>query len=166
MKDVLKQTYKLYETKLQELFNQVSDTKKMLNQLAKDLGETAVPYPDATPEGVGAGIAVKPDQFYNKPLATAVRDYLTMRKEAREWPEIVKALREGGYDLAKTRQAEDEARLTILRNTGNFSLIGDNYFGLKEWYGETKKSGKKSVKDTTDKGSEKTKDVVVGPEKS
>ena len=135
MKDTLKATYKLYEEKLQELFNQVADTKKMLNMLAKDMGES-IPYEEVAPEGVGGAAKVKPDQFFNQPLATAVREYLKLRKSAVEWAEIVRALREGGFDLAKTRQAEDEARMTILRNTANFVLVGNNNFGLKSWYPE------------------------------
>lgn len=138
MKEVLKNTYELYQSKLQDLFNEVTETKKMLNRLAKDLGESSVPYPDVSAESIGGATKLRADSFYNKPLATAVREYLDMRKQAVEWSEIVKALREGGYELPKTRQAEDDARLTILRNTSNFVLIGDNYFGLKSWYPESK----------------------------
>ncbi len=139
MKDVLKATYELYEGKLQELFDETVETKKMLNKLAKDLGRTDTPYPDVTPESVGKGAKIKPDQFYNKPLATAVREFLEMRGEATAWEDIVRALREGNFDLPKTKQAEDEARMTVLRNTANFVLVGNNFFGLKAWYPESKK---------------------------
>jgi len=140
MKDVLKATYELYESKLQGLFDETVETKKMLNRLAKDMGRTDMPYPDVTPESIGGGAKIKPDQFYNKPLATAVRELLEIRGEATAWEEIVRVLREGNFDLPKTRQAEDEARMTVLRNTGNFALVGGNYFGLKSWYPESKKS--------------------------
>jgi hypothetical protein len=65
-----------------------------------------------------------------------------MRKVAVGWGEIVKALREGGFDLPRTKQAEDEARLTTLRNTANLVLVGDNYFGLKSWYPEKREKDK------------------------
>lgn len=146
MKDALEKTYELYEDKLKKLFDEVSDTKKMLNHLAKDLGRP-IPFEDVISETVGQGKKVKPDQFYNKPLATAVRDYLEMWKEAREWQEIIQALREGGFELPRTKQAEDEARMTILRNTGNFSLIGDKHFGLKAWYPSDNRQKSKRGKD-------------------
>jgi hypothetical protein len=126
----------------------------MLNSLAKDLG-LDIPYPDVLPELVGGTVKIKPDQFFNKPLATAVRDFLTMKGEATDWDEIVKALREGGFSLSKTKDAEESARLTILRNTANFTLVPDNYFGLKEWYGKLKKEKKTSQQ--SDNNSEKPK---------
>jgi hypothetical protein len=79
-------------------------------------------------------------------LATAVREFLVLKDEATHWSEILKALRDGGFILGKGKQAEDEARLTILRNTANFVLIGDNYFGLKEKYPESKKEKGKTIK--------------------
>ncbi|MCX6121111.1 MAG: hypothetical protein NTX44_05785 [Ignavibacteriales bacterium] len=147
MKDVLKATYELYENKLQDLFNQVSDAKKMLNALAKDMGNNEIPYPDVSTESLTGKVKIKPDQFYNRPLATAVREFLEFKNEATHWNEIVKALRDGGFTLGKTKQAEDEARLTILRNTANFVLIGDNYFGLKEKYPDSKKTKNADRKD-------------------
>ena len=147
MKDVLKATYDLYEKKLQELFNQVSETKKMLNTLARDMGNSDVPYPDVSTEALTGAVKIKPDQFYNKPLATAVRKFLELKNEATHWNDIVKALRDGGFNLGKTKQAEDEARLTILRNTANFVLIGDNFFGLKENYSDSKKTKNPDKKD-------------------
>ena len=150
MKHVLQATYELYEKKLQDLFNQVAETKKMLNALAKDMGKTEIPYSDVSTESSAGSIKIKPDQFYNRPLATAVREFLELKDEATHWSEILKALREGGFILGKGKQAEDEARLTVLRNTTNFVLIGDNYFGLKEKYPESKKEKGRQVKELAD----------------
>jgi hypothetical protein len=135
MKDNLKATYEYYENKLQELFNEVSLTKEMLNRLAKDLG-MAVPYPDTSTEKAGGSMIIKPGQFYTKPLATAVREYLQMKNEPASWDEIVEVLNKGNFEFEKNPQ---ETRLTILRNTGNFVLIGGEYIGLKEWYPKKKK---------------------------
>lgn len=154
MKDVLKATYELYENKLKELFDEAAETKKMLNKLAKDMGQTDVPSPDAAPESVGKGAKIKADQFYNKPLARAVREYLEIRGEATAWDDIVNSLRSGGFDLSKTKQAEDEARMTVLRNTANFVLVGNNFFGLKSWYPERKRSGTQQAIDEAKEKSE------------
>ena len=163
MSDILSSTYEFYEKKLQALFDDVSETKKMLNRLAKDLGRDSVPYPDVAPEGTSTSSKIKAGQFFSKPLATAVREYLEIRREAVEWPEIVKALREGSFDLAKTRQGEDDARMTILRNTANFVLIGDNHFGLKSWYPKLKKD-KETAK--ADSNSKKRVEVEIEKETS
>lgn len=144
MSEILQKTYEVYEEKLRQLNEEVAETKKILNRLAKDMGVKEIPYQDVAVEGVSASAKIRPDQFYNKPLATAFREYLEMHKKAVEWGEIVKALRDGGFDLPKTKQNEDEARLTVLRNTANFVLIGDNYFGLKSWYPVSKKERDKT----------------------
>lgn len=135
MKDVLRATYELYEKKLNDLFVQSADAKRMLNMLAKDMGMPEIPYKDVSIESsAGLTVKIKPGQFFNKALAASVREYLEMYKEARPWDEIVRGLRDGGFDLPKTKQAEDDARMTVLRNTNNFSLVPPNHFGLKTWY--------------------------------
>ena len=141
MNEALKSAFSFYEKKLQELFNQVADTKKMLNQIAKDLGNP-IPYEDEDVESAVGSIRVRPGQFFKKPLAASVRELLKMKDEPMDWKDIVLALREGGFELAKSDDAESSARLTILRNTANFVLIPENYFGLKDWYPKTKKEKK------------------------
>lgn len=103
-----------------------------------------LPYEDVSTEAVSGKNKIRPDQFFNRPLATAVREFLEIRGAAVEWPEIVKGLREGNFDLQKTKQAEEEARTTILRNTANFVLVGDNHFGLKAWYPKRREKAEES----------------------
>jgi hypothetical protein len=158
MNDQLKTTYEFYREKLEILFNDVAETKKMLNRLALDLGEKEVPFPDIQPESLEGNKKIRPDHFFNMPLATAVRTFLQLKGVATSWDEIVAALREGNFDLPRTSQAEDEARTTILRNTANFVLIGDNYFGLKTWYPEKKSPKSKNKKENVQKSDEESEE--------
>lgn len=146
MEELLRQTYNFYEEKLQKLLDEMSATKDMLNLLAKDIG-MAIPYPDNTKEVIKGALNIKKGQFYNKPLATAVREYLQLKGDPASWEDIVSALKQGDYFFEKS---ESETRLTVVRNTMNFVLLSDNHFGLKDWYNnKTKKDKQKSTKNVS-----------------
>jgi len=143
MDDPIKAVYAKYEEKLQQQLAEVKKTKEFLNSLAREMGNS-IPFPDLAGEDFLPGMArIRKGQFFNKRLATAVKEYLQLRKEAASWDEIVEALRRGGYEIGRGKAAENKARLTILKNTANFVLIGDNDFGLKEWYPKLRKNEEK-----------------------
>src|SRR5689334_4560386 len=88
------------ETQLQE----VSDTKKMINALRKRMGLDAL-FADVSVEQVGA---MRPDQFYGKPLASAAGEYLERRKQACPAEEIMRGLEQGGFDFENTGWKEKD----------------------------------------------------------
>lgn len=88
-----------------------------------------------------APIKLHSDTFTGKKLGTAVRDYLTMRKDARmDAPatsrEIFDALKQGGF----VSGAKDDAtglvvlRTLLRKNTTTFAKLQNGKYGLRAWY--------------------------------
>lgn len=83
------------EKKLEGIMKQASDIKKAINQLLV-LNDEPIRYQDTDVEIKGR-IPVAPDEFFGKPLATAVRDFLKRRGQAVPLVEIYEALKQGGF---------------------------------------------------------------------
>jgi hypothetical protein len=154
--------------KLQLQMNQVAETKKAINTLAKSIDE-AEPYPDVSIESVGSG-HIRADQFYGKPLAGSVREYLTLRGHAATVAEILDSLRRGGFDFGKGKDkfAEKNLRISLSKNVAYFVQVkGSDAFGLREFYPDlkgdsdeeekTKKKSKKAAKSEKVENVEKKK---------
>lgn len=164
MDEKLRAAYDVYKDKLQKLLVDVSNTKKILNQIAIDMGERPE-FEDVEVEHIGTTIVeVKPGMFYNRPLAGSVREYMEMVEQARgrqgvDVNEIFEALRRGGYSDLKTKVDEEKVRLSLLKNTTTFALVGKDHFGLREWYGKKDKTKvKKKPLPKPKRKAEKTKD--------
>lgn len=157
MSDHFQKTISELELKLAEQIAAVHKTKMIINQLSEYAG-MAAPYPDlgegatvphATPAQRPAAFNIKPDQFFGKPLATAVRFILQMRKEADLGPaeikEIYKRLKEGGYqfDAKDDENAVRGLQVSISKNTALFARLPSGLVGLTEWYGNGKPAKKK-----------------------
>lgn len=141
--------YDRYKEKLQDLLLQASTIKKMLNQMALDVKEEPE-FPDVEVEKLGArGLIVKPGQFFNKPLAGSVKEYLALVEKARgiegvAFSEIFDALRRGSFGGLKTKVDEDEKELSIKKNSAAFVMVDEDHIGLKEWFPAKEKDAKKS----------------------
>lgn len=112
--------------------------------------------------GRGSGspsIKLHSDTFTGKKLASAVRDYLEMRKRAGgDAPatsrEIFDALKEGGFSSG----AKDDAtglvvlRTMLRKNTVVFAKLPNGKYGLRAWYGNLRspKAGKAGDDDAGD----------------
>lgn len=128
--------------KLQQQMNDVSETKKAINVLLKMVGKEPM-FPDENAEQVGASFNIEPDQYYGRPLATAVQEYLESRrkatgKKAIELGDILKALEQGGFDF-KAQGWRDNDRLrslsiSLAKNTKVFHRLPNGWFGLLSWY--------------------------------
>jgi hypothetical protein len=143
IRTALQPAYDRLMLELRQLEAQSKGKKMALNEMAKSMSNE-IPFPNVEDESLtqAGRPKIRIDLFLGRPLSTAVAEYLNMSgKEigARPWSEIVQALRDGGYELGKTKTAEDEARTTILKNTTTFKLVGDNAFGLVDWYPKIKK---------------------------
>ncbi len=125
------------EKKLQEQLNEVAETKKAINVLCRQLGQQPR-YADVTPESAKGGKALRRDQFYRKPLATAVREYLELRGSAATLDEIFDALKQGGFEFVGRDDSIKKRGLQISmrKNRKLFArLKGTNTYGLWEFYG-------------------------------
>ncbi|MFZ0912546.1 MAG: hypothetical protein WBQ76_05375 [Candidatus Korobacteraceae bacterium] len=119
---------------LDQQLQDVAETKKMINALRKRNGEESL-YADVAVESVGA---MRPDQYYGKPLATAAAEYLERRKQACPAEEIMRGLEQGGFDFEATGWKEkDRHRLlavSLAKNNVKFHKLPNNTFGLLAWY--------------------------------
>ena len=128
---------------LQNQMNQVAETKRAINVLNRTMGKGDM-FPDESPERVGA-MKLRADQFYGRPLATAVQEFLELRKrstgeQACDASEILKALDDGGFDF-KAAGWRDNDRLrslsiSLAKNTKVFHRLPNGLFGLLVWYPE------------------------------
>ena len=90
------------------------------------------------PETVKGTTYIKPDQFFNKPLATAVREYLQMRRGAASVDEIYAALERGGFEFVGKNEAIKKRGLQISLSKSRriFAYLkASDTFGLWEFYG-------------------------------
>lgn len=132
------------EKKLEETFKQASGIKKAINQLLI-LSDQPVRYPDTDAEIITGKIIISPDQFFGKGLATAVKDYLKMKRRAAPLEEIYKALKEGGYEFSGDEKFRIRGlAISLRKNIQSFVYIkGSNSYGLVEFYREIPKEKKK-----------------------
>lgn len=124
-----------------------------VNHLCQLIGEPAryqVDGPGASGQPKNQ-LNFRADQFYNRPLAQCVVEYLKareaagMEERAAKVQEIYEALGKGGYDWAGVGGGEENRmrslRISLTKNTTQFSKISEDVFGLKDWYGSPRRKG-------------------------
>ena len=128
---------------------EVSETKRTINGLRRRMGEDALfPNEDDQPIGIST---IRPDQFYGKPLATAVQLFLDSRKQASSAEEILRALEQGGFDFRSLNWGEADRHrilaISLAKNNITFHKLPNGTFGMRSWYDETilKRSEKKPI---------------------
>jgi hypothetical protein len=134
--------------KLEMQENGVRDTKKTVNTLLHHIGKPPM-FPDLAEENsTRANLAVRPDQFYGRPLATGAREVLEARGQAMDAREILEVLERGGYDFAAQGWKEkDRLRsfaITLSKNVNAFHRLPNGFFGLPKWYPEAIKQRQSS----------------------
>lgn len=146
------------ERKLEGIMRQASDIKKAINQLLA-LDDQPIRYED-TDAQIKDKVSIAPDQFFGKPLATAVRDFLNLRGQAVPLTEIHKVLKQGGFQFTENEKLQLRGlSISLSKNSQTFVFIkGSNAYGLREWYPDLKEKGeqKKKVKEVEEQeGNEK-----------
>ena len=129
------------ETKLKE----ISGLKAAINELCKMNGKPEM-FTDTSSEKIGTSMVIQNDQFHNKPLATAVKEYLTMRGTSAKAEEILEALKRGGYDFSGSTKDDIQLRnlkISFGKNPAFTYIRSNETYGLAEKYGiDNKKKGK------------------------
>ncbi len=152
MSDHIKLAIGDLEQKLQVQLAGVLRLKSAINILSETIGEPA-PYADisdptsAVPEvRASKQVSIRADEFYGKPLSSAVRQVLALRKEANPdngpatVDEIHQALKRGGFAF-EARDEENQIRglgVSISKNSALFARLPNASVGLAEWYDKKK----------------------------
>jgi hypothetical protein len=141
----------------------VADTKKTINTLLRRLGKEPQ-FPDESAEQVGASLSIRPDQFYGKPLATSVQEFLENRKkvtgdQAIAGPDLLSALEAGGFDFKSQGWKETDRLRSMLVTLGKnpkFHRLPNGTYGLMAWYPDVaakkERTAKADATETADKG--------------
>ena len=137
----------------------ITPLKIAINQLCQINGEPARYEID----GMGASgqpkrnvLNWRADQFFGRPLAGCVTEYLEARENAglersASIDDIYEALSKGGYKFEGSSGNEENTKraikISMTKNTAQFAKIGENLFGLKKWYPNAKTTRKTNGKD-------------------
>jgi hypothetical protein len=89
---------------------------------------------------LGESTAVQPDEFYGLDPLVAAKKFLKKPRKAVQFKDIVAAIRAGGGDPGN----EEKLKVSLARSTWDIVKIGDDRFGLLEFYPHVKRGGKKS----------------------
>jgi hypothetical protein len=128
----------IYEAKLREQLRAVARTKEIINDLCQSAGLPAR-YADVTADAQASSASIRGDTFHDKPLATAVREFLEMRKSSNLGPAspetIFNALAQGGYVFGKDQEnAKRGLSVSLAKNSPTFYRLPNGEFGLRAWY--------------------------------
>ena len=141
MKEKLNAAIEVLEGQLQEQLQQASETKKMINALLQRMGEQPR-FGDVTVEQA-ASLAIRPDEYYGKPLSTAAQEYLKRRNQACTAEEILRGLEQGGFDFRSLGWKDNDRlrslAISLVKNTYTFHRLPNGTFGLLTWYPEIEK---------------------------
>ena len=125
---------------LQQQVREIAETKKTINALRKRGGEEPM-FLDVEVEKIQAG-SIRSDQFYGKPLSTAIQEYLEQRKNSGQGAapaeEILRALEQGGFDFRAVGWKDNDRlrslAISLAKNTKTFHKLPNGTFGLFSWY--------------------------------
>lgn len=154
------------QSKLQEKLDEAAALKMAINTLCGVIGVPPM-YSDVEAEKTGGGLAgpLRPDIYYGKQLATAVKEYLEYVKQAARPEDIVSALEQGGFDFAAVDWApanrQRNLSISLSKNTAAFRRLPNGMFGLNSWYEPIVK--RKVKKRTTANGEVEVGEENIGP---
>lgn len=165
---------------LQKQELEVKSTKRLINQLCQRAGEPVM-FPDAESDDPVSLASMRRDRFYGMPLATAIREYLEMRRA--QGPatvnDIYSALVAGGYKFEAKNEvnAKRSLYISLAKNSVTFHKLPGKtdetaVFGLLEWYPNAKandeqkkgKKLKKNSKPSSVSSAKKKSDKEVSPD--
>lgn len=127
---------------LNSILERATEIKKTINNLSALMGKPQ-PFTDVEAASYRGGLSIRPDQFFGKSLATAVREYLKFRGQACTAQEIYEGLRTGGYEFPKDWTLKYQLRnltISLSKNRKDFVYVkSSNAYGLWEFYPEKKR---------------------------
>jgi len=157
MTDHIRKTIEEVQNKVRVSEEETARLKRMANELAGMAGMSAI-YAQVESNETPSISSIRRDQWYGQPLATAIREFLEMRRAANIGPatvnEIFDALTTGGFKF-ETKDDDNSKRglrISLTKNTSIFHRLPDKkHYGLLEWYPDVKDK-KVKAKDTNGDG--------------
>jgi hypothetical protein len=152
-------------TKIAEKEKELTEMKKMVNQLCILAKQSPIYITELEPENASMGL-LKGDEYYMQPIARVIGWILERRKIAGAGPvtveEIYEVMKAGGYKFDSKDDVDAMRGISI--SMSKFHKLPSGKFGLTEWYPELKelkepekpKKGKKSKKGKRKADIEKT----------
>jgi hypothetical protein len=86
------------------------------------------------------GPLIQPDEFYGLDALVAAKKFLKKRGKAVPFRDIVAAIKAGGGEPGN----EDKLKVSLARSTWDIAKIGEDMFGLLEFYPHVKRGKKKT----------------------
>jgi replicative superfamily II helicase len=117
---------------------EAADLKKAINVLLATIGEG--PEFAEFPREERRSTQVRPDQFFRKSITAAAYEYLKAKGGAASVDELIDVLKRGGCDLGASPLRN--VKISLSKNSRVFAEIGNENFGLWEFYGGSPKSKK------------------------
>ena len=127
-------TIEMVQAQVLALEQQVAEKKRMVNSLCGLIGRTPV-YANTEPER-GIAVGIRHDEFYGKPLASAVRSILEKRNaaglSAATLYEIFDAMKQGGFrfNAKNDGTARRSLAISLAKNTVTFHKLPNGTIGL------------------------------------
>lgn len=153
MKDHIERTIGDLQAKLRIQEDDVLQTKRLINLLCKEANLD--PMYDDTDATSASLFSIRQDQFFGRPLATVIKEYLNMRlaanKGAATVNEIYDTLCRGGY--AFQAKNDDNAKRGIQISLGKnryFMRVPNGSWGLSAWYPSARAGKNTNGKPNTD----------------
>ena len=135
--------------KLEELQREVISVKNAIN-LLREMEDKDPLFGEEELGLKKSSRNIRPDQYYGKPFATAVREYLESVDSACVARQIIEGLTEGGFDFKAQGWEEGSLLRTVSmmlgKNNKTFHRLPNNTYGLLRWYPEIEKRNKKAKK--------------------
>ena len=155
MSEHINRTIADLESRLAAQQEEVSRLKRTINDHCELAGQPPR-YQDVDARTAPSVSAMRSDQFYGRPLATVVREYLEMRKGSNLGPSSVNAiytaLVEGGFkfETSNEENAKRGLRVSLSKNSNTFHKLPNGDWGLLEWYPAAKRSSVRSARNEED----------------
>ena len=154
--------------KLREKEREVIEAKKMINSLRHMNGEAPL-FSDAQLQDSSTVNPSRPDLYYGKPITTACREYLELRKQACQAEEIQRGLEHGGFDFdSQGWKEKDRLRslsISLAKNSGIFHRLPNGTFGLLAWYPDVRQKERKKPQEVNGDDPKKNGDHMTTEEK-
>ena len=149
MSNDLSKAVEALNNELSKLFEREVEIKKTINNLSAMMGKPQ-PFSDVELSRVQNSMSIRPDQFFGKPLAGAVKEYLKMRGQACTPQEINDGLIAGGFEFPKDWTEKYQLRnlsISLSKNSKEFVYVkSSNAYGLWEFYPDKKRERQKAQK--------------------